>query len=187
MSFVNVDVMRLFIVLLFSIALMLDMPVIGVIPVFFMRIYMIIFHQFGVKLLMLVNGLFLFDRMNGMFHLADLLNSLMPDMSRIELMIVYFLTLFRCLLYGVRIVRYIQLNIMLVSSIVLHVIPNSMPLLDNWCLLLFAGMMSSRVVVFCPVLRLVPQFPLSCISNGNTAFLFVILFSLILHMRSSFR
>lgn len=136
---------------------------------------------------MLVNGLFLFDRMKGVLHLAYLLDSFVPDMCRIELMVVYFLGFPLCFLDSVWIVRYIQLNIMLVSGIVLYVMPNPMPLLDHWRLLLFFGMVSCGVVVFCLIPRLMPQFFLLCVSNGSTVFLLVALLILFLHMRSPFR
>lgn len=135
---------------------------------------------------MLVNGIFLFDRMNGMFHLTNLLHSFVPNICRVVLMIVNFLALSLCFLDNVRILRYIQLNIMLISSIVLCIMQNSMPLLDDWSLLLFVVMMSWSVVVFCFGRRLMTHFPLLCISNSGTVLLFVLLISFILHMTSIF-
>lgn len=109
---------------------------------------------------MFVDCLFLLDGMNRVLHLAYFLRCFVPDMCRIKLMVVNFLTLSLGLLDSVRIGRYIQLNIVLVSSIVLHVMPNFMSFLDNWSLLLFVGMMSCGVVVLCLVLRLMPHFSL---------------------------
>ena len=92
-SFVNVDVVRLFIVFLLNISLMLNMSVVRVIPMLLMRLRMVIFQQFRVQFFMLVNCLFLLDGINGMLHLAYLLSSFVPDMRRIKLMVVNFIAL----------------------------------------------------------------------------------------------